>query len=231
VFRWPKLEGGHVRVRQDDLLKLVPGAPVATKLSGRLTPAEMKRDAYVRWVPYRAQGAKLYQTAAAVTWAGNVASIVLLFSALVAWFGYRLLARQTLPPSWFLKLTAVSLGIGAIVFLVTPQAAVGGVEVTRRLGPSAVKHLSLSVRLAIEDNNLEPSGDNLSRAVDELGLYFPSAYWGKARNPRQVPNPFTGERLRVEDSPGNIRFRSTTNGLDMIWYDFDGAPGFTNQVF
>jgi hypothetical protein len=228
VFNWPRFEGGKVRVRHTELAGLVNGAPAATKLTGTLTPAHMKRDAYLRWVPYRSQGAALYQPTAAITLAGNVASFALLLSALGLWFVYRPLTRQTLSPLWFVKLMGVSFAVGVITFLVTPRAASGEIEVTRHRGSSEAKLLSLSLRIAITDENLgQPSADDLSRLVKELGPY----YWGEWRNPRPVRNPFTGEPLRIEKSPGNIWLQPATNGLEMIWFDFDGAPGFTNEVF
>ena len=232
VFNWPRFEGGKVRVRQSELASLVNGAPVATKLTGTLTPAQMRRDANLRWVPYRLQGAALYRPEAAVNLAGNVAAWFLLLGAVAIWFVYRPLTRQTLSSLWFVKLTGVALAIGIITFLVTPRAASGEIEVTHRLGRAGrlvraeVERIRWSLRMAIEDNNLEPSVDNVSRVLDELGPY----YHGKP-SPRTVTNPFTGTPLRIEKSPGNIWLQPSTNGLDFIWYDFDGAPGFTNQVF
>jgi hypothetical protein len=95
VLKWPRIEGGEVRVRHAELARLVNGAPVATKLTVTLAPAHMKRDAHLRWVPYRLQGAVLYRSQAAVTLAANVASFLLLLSALGTWFGYRLLTHRS----------------------------------------------------------------------------------------------------------------------------------------
>jgi hypothetical protein len=207
---------------------LVSGAPAATKLTGTLTPAQMKRDAYLRWVPYRSQGATLYQPLAAYTLAGNVATWLLLLGAVVIWFVYRPLTRQHLSPYWFLKLSAACLTVGAITFVVTPRAASGEIEVTRHLGRGEVERIRYSLHNAIEDQNLlNPSTDDLSRVVTSLGPH----YWHDGRDARPVTDPFTGERLRMEKSPGNIWLQSSTNGFEMIWFDFDGAPGFTNEVF
>jgi len=74
----------------------------------------------------------------------------------------------------------------------------------------------------------EPSLEDLSRLVKEIGPY----YWQDwRRRPRTVQNPFTGEPLRMEKSPGNVWLQPSTNGLEMIWFDFEGAPGFTSEVF
>jgi hypothetical protein len=227
-FRWPRLEGGKVRVRHAELAGLVNGAPVATKLTGTLTPAQMRRDAYLRWVPYRSQGATLYQPSAALTLAANVASIGLLLGAALTWFVYRPRSQRALSEYWFLKLMVAVVGLGAMAYLVTPRAASGQVDVSRRPMSHDVRQLTWSLRIAIDDENLQhPSAADLDRVVKGLGPY----YSGDWRHPGPVINSFTGQPLRIEKSPGNIWLQAATNRWDLIWFDFDGAPGFTNQVF
>jgi hypothetical protein len=228
VFPRPRLEGGKVRVRNAELAGLVNGAPVATKLTGTLTPAQMKRDAYLRWVPYRSQGATIYQSSAALTLAANVASIGLLLGAALTWFVYRPRSQRALSEYWFLELMVAAVGLGAITYLVTSRAASGEIEIKRTWWRNEVKMLALSLRVALDDENLQsPSAADLDRVVKGLGPYS-SGDW---RHPGPVINSFTGQPLRIEKSPGNIWLQAATNRWDLIWFDFDGAPGFTNQVF
>jgi len=237
TFARPRVPNGALRVRQEELTALVVGAPVATRLTARLSPGQMKRDAYLRWVPYRSQGATLYTSGAALTRAANVASFLALLSPLIAWFGCRRFARRPLSPDWFPKLVTFSVGVGAGVFLLTPRAAVGDIRISRVRHRDEAHMLAWCLKMAIEDHALatnvdrldlrEPSSEALSRLVNELGPY----YRDDGRDPHPVTNSITGQPIRLEKSPGNIWVAPGTNGLRMIWFDFDGAPGFTNELF
>lgn len=61
-----------VRVLQPALLELVEKSPTATKLSAKLSTADMQTDAYIAWVPFQPTGEFFYSTEAAGTRAANV---------------------------------------------------------------------------------------------------------------------------------------------------------------
>lgn len=83
--RWPRLEAGELRIRHQELAKLVADAPVATKLSAALDASGMARDAYLDWRSYRPSGGKLYTAGAALTVSGNTSALLFMVLFMVWW--------------------------------------------------------------------------------------------------------------------------------------------------
>lgn len=105
---------GPVRVAHHGLRSLVGSAPVLTKLSATLTPAQMREELRISWKPPRFVGDRAYSTASAAKHAANWASalwlILVVCLALVAvLLGWSV---RTLTVAW-----AVSLGACAVVGL------------------------------------------------------------------------------------------------------------------
>jgi hypothetical protein len=41
---------------------------------------------------------------------------------------------------------------------------------------------------------------------------------------------FTDQPIRLECSPGNFVFRAHTNGVELIWHDYDGAEAYRETI-
>ncbi len=129
----PQLETGGLRIRHQELAKLVTGAPVATKLSATLNASGMARDAYVSWGTYWPSGGKRYSTGAALTVSGNVAALLFMGLFVVWWVlsrtkcitGFR--AQQ-----WGPWLAPVAVAVGIAVYLTgLPRVEASSMRVTR----------------------------------------------------------------------------------------------------
>ena len=147
---WPRLQPGGLRVRHEELRKLVAEAPVATKLTATLSPADMAHDAYLSWRPYLPAGGKVYSSAAALTFSGNVAA--LLFMALVIlWW----LLGQTKPAfqvrKWGPWLAPAAVAVGAGVYVLGLPKVDGLSLRTVRMSRSHVKACAWELATALGD--------------------------------------------------------------------------------
>jgi hypothetical protein len=250
----PRLEAGDLRIRHQELAELVAGAPVATKLTAVLDPADMGQDGYLGWRPYLPTGASRYSSGAALTFSGNIAALLfgLLFSGgLLA----SLIKRETRPDGQRKRLVPVVAGIVAVLsatvcFLSLPRVNSGSLRVVRAFSSIArINAMYLSIGFADElgDSNVFANVVNSPRALtaDELQhLSEAMKLWPKDyRAP--LTNLFTGEPIRFEASPGNIILRPahhnsrivdnlvSENGpssYELIWHDLDGAEAITNTI-
>lgn len=222
-FREPS--PGQLRIRHPALRSLVAGATVGTKLVGTLDAAAMSRDAHVNWVPFERRLASFYSHEAATTRAINLGVAVLLLALPGAGFW---LWRTN--GEWTLRLLARVLGgtalVGLVYFVALPKVEV---EVKRgwrfhtnaRL--TAYRQLWIDVEVLAHElkeprPDLQPEGPWTIKALRRANLKVsPSVRSDGALS----LNAFTGEPLREEATPGNLLFRHTERGTEVLWHDVD----------
>lgn len=239
IPRAPAMSPLPLRIRNPELLSIVDGSSAATKLSARLTTQDMAHDVTLRWQPIRPKGQTLLTWKSAFSEALFYAAWILAATALVG--GFRG-ARGAVPAPWFSSIdrwggiTAVAACIVATLAL--PKAPHGKVETVARRVRSDV-HESLIV-LTAEAYDLPAVQSCLKLALPAdrsnaipavrtaIGERLRSFIVPRSNPSNAVPliNPFTGRPARVESSPGNINVDVTDAGLDLVWYDFDGAPAY-----
>jgi len=214
---------GQLRLRHPALRSLVAGATVATKLTSTLDAAAMSRDAYFTWMPFERRLASFYSYEAATTRAVNLGVAVLLLALPCA--GFWLWRKDG---EWTLRLLAKVAGgafiVGMAYFLLLPKVEVEVKRGYRNHWSSkrnAFTMLHATVAGAEEDARkkkiaIPPEGWSLAtlqRAVKSSGN---ERDWDSI-----TVSPLTGEPLREEATPGNLLFRPTARGTEVLWHDVD----------
>ncbi|MEN9574950.1 MAG: hypothetical protein RL514_2805 [Verrucomicrobiota bacterium] len=221
AFREPS--PGQLRIRHPALRSLVVGATVGTKLVGTLDAEAMSRDAFVAWVPFERKLASYYSREAAGTRALNLGVAVLLLT--LPCVGFWLWRNDRW---WTARLVAQVLGwaivVGTGYFVVLPKVEV---EIRRERHffawsrPSQFVNLKETVQQVALDSG---AGPVLSSAFPRWDLKRLQAaveapadrHWNFIR-----VNALTGEPLREEATPGNLLFRPTERGTEVLWHDVD----------
>lgn len=229
-FREPS--PGQLRIRHPALRSLVAGSTVGTKLTGTLDAAAMSRDAYFTWVPFERRLESFYSREAATTRAINLGVAALLFA--LPCVGFWLWRKNG---EWTLRLMAKAgagaLAVGLAYFLVLPKVEV---KVTKsshahpnirsadfRQLEAFGSQLELDIRQGRFRTSL-PTTWELKRFGDALAESF-----AEGRKPtdseyfraRFLINLLSGNELREEATPGNLLFRPTERGTEVLWHDVD----------
>jgi hypothetical protein len=239
IPRSPAMSPFPLRIRNPELLSLVDGSIAATKLSAKLTARDMSHDVVVRWRPIQPKGQTLH------TWTSAFSeslfySAWILAAALV--FGGIRGSQGSTPAPWFSSIDRwggiTALAACGIGVLALPKAPLGKVETIARRARADVQTAVNSLTADAYDLPavqaclklpLTADRSNAIPAIREALTHFlrtnvvPGA---AATNTSPLINPFTGRPARVEASPGNINVEATDAGLDVVWYDFDGAPTY-----
>lgn len=187
------------------LRKWVDGAPVATKLTATLTPAEMRDDVGIFWAPFAEEqtirfshwGALVY----ALNWGMGVITASLL-ATLVFGPGSTARAKQ----AGKIAALAVCFGIAltASIYMLLPKTDVRMIK-----GLKWRLHESFYALQMVQRSAADSASD-----IPEML----SAWRGQREE-----NFLCGGLIHEEDSPGNYELRQTTNGLKCIVYDASGA--------
>lgn len=100
-------------------------ATVGTKLSGTLTPAQMKQDARITWAKFSRVGANVYSYGSAATVAINVAVTL----AVIGWLAVEACrggwgVTDKFVRDWRWRMLPVSVAIGLLVFALLPKVEI-----------------------------------------------------------------------------------------------------------
>lgn len=223
---------GQLRVRHPVLRALVAGATVGTKLTGTLNAAAIDRDAYITWVPFERRLASVFSYDAATTRAINLGVAVLLVALPCAAFW---LWRTN--SKWTLRLVAKvgggALFVGLVYFFALPKVEVRAVRsghgypfvhfgTFQRVVASAAEFES-DMRQE-RWHGVVPVSWNLERFHVEMEEWVAEGrketFMSAARLWSEL-NVITGEPLREEATPGNLLFRPTARGTEVLWHDVD----------
>ncbi len=218
-FREPS--PGQLRIRHPTLRSLVAGSTVGTKLTGTLDAAAMSRDAYFTWVPFERRLESFYSQEAAGIRAMNLGAAVLMLT--FPCVGFWLWRTNG---GWTLRLLARVLGgaavVGMVYFFALPKvevrvsrgiyASLFGRQMNWRQLDGGIQQLELELR-SKENRSALPQAWNVQTLLVALEPYF------RSEDPLQ--NVFTGEPLREEATPGNLLFRPTARGTEVLWHDVD----------
>ncbi len=199
------------------LRRWVDGAAVVTKLSATLAPGRMQEDVWLQWKPFAKKERLVFSRQAALTnalnWGtGLFVGALLVALALLSWDRLPELSKRLVVKMAWGTMTCAGLLIPALYF------AVPKTEVRFSDHPVARTYNNLQELFGcfLADANLpEPA-----RAKALLGT-LPAA---------ERENHLLGGNIRFEDSPGNFSLHETTNGVEYIAYDAEGAPNVFGLV-
>lgn len=253
----PRLTAGPLRIRHQELSKLVSGAQVATKLSAVLDAPAMADDAYVTWEAYWPSGGKLYTVGAALTLSANVCALLFLALVLVWWaLSWFHSSHGFHSQKWGQWLAPVPLAAGLVMyFIVLPKTDAAAFRLARASW-ATVKNQTMELAMALGDelgdtNVVQPltapvrqlTSAEVERLLQLVNKDY-SMHWS-AWPGSPLTNFFTGEPIRFEASPGNLLLRPAfashgindgavphvpANGYELVWLDLDGAEAITNGV-
>lgn len=204
-----------VTIRHPELRHRVSNAEFVTKLSAILSPADMSKDAVIRWdgeatyVPVRWTHAGAKNIAVNVGWACLGLAVVSL--SLV--FPKRAWLKQAKGKAVALVFVAVCVSplIGLAVYAVLPKIEADMVSAVRMRWSSLIHTLNTELIHQVRHNLDEDS------TYHDANLSFDNLdYW--------PINPMTGGRIYVEDSPGNVTIERSDDGWCFTAYGPDGAP-------
>jgi len=242
---WP----GELRIRHQELAKLVARAPVATKLTAQLDTPAMAHDAYIEWGRYSPSGATVYARRAAITAGGNAAALLFMVLVAVWWVvsqatpSLQILTKRCAP--W---LAAAALVVGMALFLALPKvnnASFRTVPGYRWRVQNNTHWLSLMIQDTLGDTNVFPAGAMPAHALSPADLdrlrqklLHPNPeVWPFSPYEQPLTNFFTAEPIRFEVSPGNIMLRpvphdaaTPARGYELVWHDLDGAEAIVLPV-
>jgi hypothetical protein len=200
---------GSVQIVHPLLRKWVDGAPVATKLTATLNSDEMRDDVWISWTPFSEKGTSVFSRQAAWIYAANWGTGII-----AAWL-----------------LTTVIFGPGSENHRKRPAKFVGLAIASGVLLTVIIYCLlqKTEVRLILRHR---PFGQNFSilhyiasSATYETNLTETRAFLAAERSGGFEPeNYLSGGFIHEEDSPGNYQLRQTSNRVECIIYDANGAP-------
>lgn len=215
---------GELRIRHPGLRSLVAGATIGTKLIGTLDAAGMSHDSYPTWVSFERQLASYYSREAAGTRAMNLGVAVLILTLpCVGFWLWRSDGKWT--PRLFAQVLGCAIAAGMACYGALPKVKV---ELRRdryvRLAWRASQFNRLQFRLSelAQDLHAVTVRGSLPElwTLPDLGSAFEDEV-GLEERKQLMTNLLTGEPLREEAAPGNLLFRRTDAGTEVIWHDVD----------
>jgi len=216
---WSYWSPERPRIRHPLLRRWVNGAPVATKLSARLGPADMRDDIWLEWASFREKRSVVYSRLGAFTVALNWGAAMIVLGLLGVCVADRAGSRWPARLPKLLAGTAVSgLMLFGLIYLALPKT---DVRLVKRPWADAMQNL---LQLYFE---LQDSSTNQPTIV-EARAFLNSPTNGISGSIRV--NPWSGSRIREEDSPGNYSLRATSDGLKYIAHDAEGAEHSIGRV-
>jgi uncharacterized protein DUF2330 len=198
------------------LRKWVDGSPVATKLTATLSPADMRQDVWLEWMPFREKKNHLFSRDGAATlalnWGAGVLAIGLLGACM---FASRKDERKRKLPRLAGVIWVMSALAGGLIYLALPKIEVRLVK--RSASGTMNTHYELSHWLGDAD----ATNVVAMRTVAKRLLANPPDSWLK-NHPEMFEN-LLGGRIHEEDSPGNYIIREKGGRLEFVSYDAQGA--------
>jgi hypothetical protein len=204
------------------LRQWMDGAPVATKLTATLSRADMRQDIEINWRSFAEKKNDLFSRAGARTIALNWASGIFALGLLAVWIFVSIEKKQKKFPQWSGIVTIVSVAIAGLVYLALPKTEV---RLLRGSPMSEAYHNLFWPAFTLSDHpglNSAEARALLDRTSKEI-LATPQ----QSSERRYWENVLLGGPIHFEDSPGNYTLRDTTNGLEFLMHDAQGAE----QVF
>jgi hypothetical protein len=205
------------------LRKWVNGSPVATKLTATLSPADMRQDVWLDWVPFSEKKNHLFSKTGARTRALNWGS-GLFAAGLLAVYAF-LFANETHKPKLprlIGILTATSLGLAGLIYLSLPKTEV---RLVRKFQGSKTVNTLYNLYFWLDYTNMVTLP--VIKAEASRVLSNPTNDVDRVRSAqsdlKDPNNELLGGHIHEEDSPGNYTIRENGGRLEFVAYDAQGA--------
>jgi hypothetical protein len=205
------------------LRKCVDGSPVATKLTATLSPAQMRQDVWINWIPFWEKKNHLFSQSGAEIIALNWGSVFFTVGLIIGFFLFAAETHKPKLPRYVVIVLATSLGLTGLIYLSLPKIEVRLVR--GYPGSESEKTLS-SLSVWLEDTNPVVLADVRSEAKRLLSNPTNDIQWVRYASPSMKAgnNDLLGGHIHEEDSPGNYTLCETSDGrLKFVTYDAEGA--------
>lgn len=209
-FNWRPTEG--VKVMHPLLRSWVVGAPIATKLTAKLTPEMMKKDVWLEGRDFNETRNRRFSETGASRVALNWSAGILLFG-LVASYLFAVSTRPSDPKfSKPFQLTfVVSLLVGGIIYLALPKI---DVRLAKRPWSDTRSNLYTPLQL-VHGESVQEARRLLANPTNA-----PAAIEGWEK---YAQNHYLGVLMHEEDSPGNFILREKDGEIEYVVFDAQGA--------
>jgi hypothetical protein len=212
------------------LRKWVDGSSVATKLTARLSPADMRQDVWLEWISFAEKRNRLFSRSGALTTALNWGSGLLAIGLFASWLA---VVGSESRKSGFGRLVRKATFLSAIlcgaIYFSLPKTEV---RLVKGPGSNALHNLFQLYLCLLDDK--PTTRVELSGEVQRL-LAIPTNDVERIKllnRPRQdFDNHLLGGRIREEDSPGNFILRENGNTVEFVIYDAEGKEQIWEEVW
>jgi hypothetical protein len=204
----PKPES--LRIAHPLLRKWVDGAPVATKLTACLSPADMRDDVWISWAPFSEKGTSVFSRQGACVYAANWGAGVITATFLIALvFGLGRENRAKRLVGIVGLSTVFGMILTAVIYLLLPKTEVRFVRGHGTPAMEIYRNLQLLPRAVSEETN-----------VTDVRALLTNGWWTQYLK----MNHLSGGLIHEEDSPGNYQLRQSSNRVECVIYDACGEP-------
>lgn len=228
-FQWSRHSPESPSIVHPLLRRWAAGAPVVTRLTATLSPADMRRDVWIDWAPFAEKRTRLYSRAGAAAVAANWGGSIFAFG-LVAWFiVHWILHGAGDGPRAGKEVAGIALlgiGLTGAIYLALPKTEV---RLVHRPGDRA-RTILYSIAWELQDDPDAARGwtaeeararaRTIIRVADTNAPYWHA--WASRVDWANWQNDLLGGPVREEDSPGNYAIRESGGRVEFIAYDAQG---------
>jgi hypothetical protein len=208
------------------LRKWVIGSPVATKLVGRLSPAEMRDDVWLNWTSFSEKGNHLFSQSGALTialnwsvgvWAGSLLAVCIFDLS-------NKRHRSKLSKSAGIT-TVCCIGLTGLIYLALPKMETRLVKGPSEKWERIFFHFANEVSSDVTNHSPVADVRLIAKNLITIGETNAPRWdeWSRSADWANWQNYYLGGPLREEDSPGNYTIREVNGRLEFVVYDADGA--------
>jgi multisubunit Na+/H+ antiporter MnhB subunit len=201
------------------------GSPVATKLTAKLSPSDMRNDVWLKQAPFVfEQRNRLFSRQGALTtalnWGAGLFAAGMVAACLLAFTSER---YKTKLPRLVGIVVIASVAVAGVSYLCLPK-----IEVKLMKGHfySYWREQQIAFRLTWGDENWQTLAQARAGFQELISNPTNAANYGL----KNWDNYFVGGQFRDEDSPGNYLLRETNNQLQLVFFNPDGGEEIADTV-
>jgi hypothetical protein len=201
------------------LRQWVLGSPVATKLTGTLSAADMRDDVWLEWTSFAEKKNRFFSRVGASTIALNWASGFLAVATLA---GLVLKTRRSEFIRWSLRAICITAASAGLIYLLLPRVEA---RIVRRPSSTEFRKLTDLQEFLLDTNSVTRAeiSSEARRLLSNPTNDVEWVKWAAYRNWENWDNDLLGGSIHEEDSPGNFTLHQNGDELEFIIYDSRGS--------
>lgn len=215
IFYWRHWSSEVPDIVHPLLRKWVDSLPVATKLVGTLSPADMRQDFWLDWSVFQEKKNHLYTFPGALTialnWGAGIWAVCLLGAY---FFSLSNETRRTKLANAVGGVSVCCIVLTGLIYFFQPKTEARLVKVP--VGKMANALIGLGMEVSEEVTNQTPLANARITTANIIKIAQTKPYWDRR-------NDYLGGQIHEEDSPGNYTICETNGHLEFVSYDAEGA--------